>query len=104
MKLTKFCFYRARVFNLLPAVVITPLDYGFIFAAKLWFYHIGWRFESLPVYKQLNSPDVIEGQKMTLKEFWQKVYIAAIQSGKTCNEAKNIADRAMDDAFSVGNC
>lgn len=62
-KLTKHCNYRATVFNVLPAVVITPLESGFIVAIKWGFRHLGWRFENSQQYKQLTAPDVIEGKQ-----------------------------------------
>ena len=45
MKLTKHCCYRASNINVLPAVLVTPLPYGFRVAFKWWRGHLGWEFK-----------------------------------------------------------
>jgi len=41
MYIAKICNYKARVFNLIPAIVLTPNPVGMIIAFKMFFWHFG---------------------------------------------------------------
>lgn len=41
MNIKKICHYRGHNYNLLPAVLVTPKEDGFIVAFKWWNFHLG---------------------------------------------------------------
>lgn len=41
MKIRQVCLYRGPNFNLLPAILLTSKDGGFIIAFKFWNFHFG---------------------------------------------------------------
>lgn len=45
MRLNKVCCYVTPNINLLPAILITWTEYGFIIAFKFLRFHLGFRFE-----------------------------------------------------------
>lgn len=41
MKIKQMCCYKGKGYNILPAVLVSPKDDGFIIALKWWNFHVG---------------------------------------------------------------
>lgn len=69
MKIKQTCCYAGRNYNLLPAVLVTPKDDGFIVALKWWNWHVGVYVEKrkefleqpcCPPYWHCHNPDITD--------------------------------------------